>query len=114
MIFAKITPALSIATQNNFFSQEAQFITGSYLVVQAKKYKLGQESVRFNATFGNVIFQNEDITGFQEIHSTEVLLDGDTIANWGTDDSVILTAVAEQQGTTISQILSGSLEQFVN
>ena len=113
MIFAKIDPVLSIATQNNLFSQDTQFITASNLVARANKYDLGSEKVSFEIMFGECIYESGSIVDFQHIHSERIELDGDTIANWGTDDSVILQAIATEKGTSVSEILSGSLERFV-
>lgn len=112
MIFAKISPVLSIATQNNLFSQEPQFITGSYLIAKTQNYKLGEESVRFEITYGECIFESGSLTDFKQVHSDSVVLDGETIINWGTDDSVILTAIAEQQGTSVVEIISGSSDRL--
>ena len=112
MIIAKINPVLSIATQNSLFSQEPQFITGSHLVAKADNYNLGDEQVRFQITYGECIFSSGSLVDFKQIHSDSVVLDGDTITNWGTDDSVILTAIAEQQGTSVVETFTGNLDRF--
>lgn len=112
MIFAKINPVLSIATQDNLFSQEPQYTTGSYLAAKAQKYTLGDEEVRFQITYGECVFESGSIVEFKEVYSDSVILSGSTISTWGTDDSVILTAIAQHQGTSVVEIHSGSLDRF--
>jgi hypothetical protein len=45
---------------------------------------------------------------FNVVHSDNVVLSGSTITTWGEDDSVILDALADEQGTTVVAIVSGS------
>ena len=47
MIFGKISPVLSIATQDSLFNPSPEFITGSYMTAVANQYALGTNQVNF-------------------------------------------------------------------
>ena len=52
------------------------------------------------------------VVKFDVVHSDNVVLSGSTISTWGEDDSVILEAIAAEQGTTVVAIVSGSANTF--
>lgn len=108
MIFGKINPVLSLATQDTLFNPAPEFITGSYITAVANQYALGANQVNFRVSYGNCKFESGSVVGFDVVHSDNVILSGSAIETWGTDDSVILEAIATQQGTTVVEIVSGS------
>ncbi len=112
MIFGKISPVLSIATQDTLFNPSPEFITGSYMTAVANNYPLGANQVNFRVSYGNCTFNSGSVVKFDVIHSDNVVLSGSTIATWGEDDSVILDAIADAQGTTVTQVVSGSAGMF--
>jgi len=112
MIFGKINPVLSLATQDTLFNPSPEFITGSYMTAVANNYPLGANQVNFRVSYGNCTFESGSVVKFDVVHSDNVVLSGSTIATWGQDDSVILEAIADEQGTTITQVVSGSAGMF--
>jgi len=112
MIFGKINPVLSLATQDTLFNPSPEFITGSYMTAVANNYLLGANQVNFRVSYGNCTFESGSVVKFDVVHSDNVVLSGSTIATWGQDDSVILEAIADEQGTTITQVVSGSAGMF--
>ena len=112
MIFGKISPVISIATQDTLFNPSPEFITGSYITAVANNYPLGANQVNFRVSYGNCTFESGSVVKFDVIHSDNVVLSGSTITTWGEDDSVILDAIAEVQGTTVTQVVSGSAGMF--
>jgi hypothetical protein len=109
-IFGKINPVISIMDQTSFFNPSPTYITGSYVTAVANPYILGTNSVNFHVFYGNCEFDdNGEVTSFKSIYSDNVILSGSDIASWGEDDSVILIDIATQQGTTVTQVVSGSL-----
>jgi len=112
MIFGKITPVLSLATQDTLFNPSPEFITGSYMTAVANQYVLGANQVNFRVSYGNCTFESGSVVKFDVVHSDNVVLSGSTIATWGQDDSVILEAIADEQGTTVTQVVSGSASMF--
>jgi hypothetical protein len=108
MIFGKINPVAEIANpQTNPFTPTT--VTGSYITGIARPYYLGSNVVEFQVSYGDCVFdESGSVTGFNTVFNTSTQLSGSAIADWGTDDSSILTALAEQQGTTIVEIVSGS------
>jgi hypothetical protein len=108
MIFGKISPVLSIATQNSLFNPSPEFITGSYITAVANNYALGANQVNFRVSYGNCEFESGSVVKFNVVHQDNVVLSGSTITTWGEDDSVILDAIADEQGTSVITVVSGS------
>ena len=109
MIFGKINPVISIAKQETLFNPTPEFVTGSYMTAVANEYPLGANQVNFRVSYGNCIFESGSVVGFQTIYADNVVLSGSTITTWGEDDSVILDAIAEAQGTNVTEVVSGSI-----
>jgi hypothetical protein len=108
MIFGKISPVLSIATQDSLFNPSPEFITGSYITAVANNYSLGANQVNFRVSYGNCEFESGSVVKFNVVHQDNVVLSGSTITTWGEDDSVILDAIADEQGTSVIAVVSGS------
>jgi len=108
MIFGKISPVLSIATQDSLFNPSPEFITGSYITAVANNYSLGANQVNFRVSYGNCEFESGSVVKFNVVHQDNVVLSGSTITTWGEDDSVILDAIADEQGTSVITVVSGS------
>jgi hypothetical protein len=107
MIFAQIDPIASITNQSDPFHTTT--ITGSYMGAIARPYYLGADAVNFQVTYGNCIFdESGSVVNFQTIFNSSCTLTGSAIQNWGIDDSVILSEIATQQGTTVVAVVSGS------
>lgn len=112
MIFGQIDPVLSIATQDTLFNPSPEYITGSYMTAVANQYSLGTNEVNFRVSYGECIFESGSVVDFKTVHSDNVVLSGSAIETWGEDDSVILDAIAAAQGTTVSSVVSGSINGF--
>ena len=111
MIFAQINPVASIIQQTSPFVQTT--LTGSYMTAIARPYALGSEKVNFQVNYGNVTFdESGSVISFQPIFNDKVILSGSVITNWGTNDTAILTAIAELQGTSVVAVVSGNINQF--
>ena len=110
MIFGKINPVLSLATQDTLFNPAPEFVTGSYMTAVANQYPLGANQVNFRVSYGNCTFDEAGaVVKFDTVHADNVVLSGSTISTWGEDDSVILNAIAAEQGTTVIEVVSGSI-----
>jgi len=108
MIFGKISPVLSLATQDTLFNPAPEFVTGSYMTAVANQYPLGANQVNFRVSYGNCEFESGSVVKFNVVHQDNVVLSGSTISTWGEDDSVILDAIADEQGTSVIAVVSGS------
>ena len=108
MIFGQINPVLSLATQDTLFNPSPEFVTGSYMTAVANNYPLGANQVNFRVSYGNCEFESGSVVKFNVVHQDNVILSGSTITTWGEDDSVILDAIAAEQGTTVIAVVSGS------
>jgi hypothetical protein len=109
-IFGKINPIISIVEQTTLFNPSPAYITGDYITATANPYVLGTNEVNFRVYYGNCTFNNDgEVVSFKNIYVDSVKLSGSAITSWGEDDSVILDIIATQQGTTVTQVVSGSL-----
>ena len=108
MIFGQINPVISLAQQTDLFDQTTSYITGSYITAVANQYALGANSVNFRVMYGNCTFVSGSVTKFETVYATNVVLTGSAITTWGEDDSVILDAIATEQGTEVVAVVSGS------
>jgi hypothetical protein len=112
MIFGKIDPvAVAVSQQADPFTPST--VTGSYMTGIARPYYLGTNTVNFQVAYGNCIFnESGSVIGFETIFNGNAQLSGSVIADWGSDDSTILNALAAQQGTTVVEVVSGSNFNF--
>lgn len=108
MIFGQINPVISLAQQTDLFDQTTSYITGSYITAVANQYALGANSVNFRVMYGNCTFESGSVVKFETVYATNVVLTGSAITTWGEDDSVILDAIATEQGTEVVAVVSGS------
>lgn len=113
MLLAKINPAASFTSQSGPFTA-SETITADYLTALARPYIAGASQTNFEVLFGTytpavagveasegVEAVNEQPAKFNHIQSSQVILTAEELANWGTDDSVLLSAVASKLGTSV-------------
>ena len=112
MIFGKISPVLSLATQDTLFHPSPEFVTCSYMTAVANNYALGANQVNFRVSYGNCEFESGSVVKFNAVHQDNVILSGSTITTWGENDAVILDAIAAEQGTTVTEVVSGSYSSY--
>ncbi len=111
MIFAKISPAASVARQNGPFSSET--VTADYMAAFARPYVLGGKEVRFEIQYGTLEFNEEGkAVEFRQVLSDSVVLTEAELADWGTDDAVILEKLAVKQGTSVVETVSSDIHRF--
>jgi hypothetical protein len=111
MIFGKINPVASVNVQSTPFT--GSVVTGSYMTALARPYALGAHQVNFQVVYGNCTFdESGSVDNFQQIFSDNVTLSGSAISTWGEDDTVILDAIAAQQGTSVVEVVSGSNDRL--
>jgi ribosome biogenesis protein Nip4 len=111
MLIAKITPAAKQIVQTTPF--ETSEISAEYMAAIARPYALGASKVNFEVVFGNLVEStrpgSEEVTQqFVRVTNTNVELEGEALASWGTDDSVILNAIAAKLGTSVVSTVSVS------
>ena len=110
MIIGKIDPAATIYVQSDPFNTTT--VTGSYIAAVARPYVLGTNSVNFQVSYGEAIFEEGTIVGFNNVFNSNATLSGVPIESWGTDDSIVLQEIAEAQGTEVIEFYSSSINIF--
>jgi hypothetical protein len=110
MLLAKINPAASFTSQSGPFAA-TETITADYLTALARPYIAGAAQTNFEVIFGTYtaavagVEASEGVEAqpakFNHIQSSSVILTAEELAAWGTDDSVLLTAVASKLGTSV-------------
>lgn len=108
MLFGKISPQVVIPQMITPF--EKIEIVVEYITAIASPYRLGDNEVVFNIFYGNFELNNQNQPiGFSVKLTNNCTLSGQSIENWGTDDSEILNAIATQQGTTITEFVQNDI-----
>lgn len=102
MLFGKISPQAVIPKMISPFEQTE--IVAEYITAIATPYKLGAHVVDFRVMYGNPVYNEENVViRYDTIYETYIQLSGQQIEDWGTDDSIVLTEIATEEGTTITQ-----------
>lgn len=112
MLYLQITPAAEKTTQVTPFSAITE--SADLMFAVARPYTLGASRVNFQVTFGNGTITDGKVSNFQELLSSNVVLNSEEISNWGTDDSVILGAIATKLGTTSIGVYTSSSQDGNN
>jgi len=113
MILAKINPAATFTSQSGPFAQ-SETISADYLTALARPYIPGAAQTNFEVLFGTYtaavagVEASEGVEAvqaqpakFNHIQSSQVILTAEELAAWGSDDSVLLTAIAAKLGTSV-------------
>jgi hypothetical protein len=108
MLLAKISPAAKQIVQTSPF--ESSEVTAEYMSALARPYALGASKVNFEVVFGNLVESpkpgSEEVAQqLVRVTNANVQLEGEELASWGTDDSVVLSAIAAKLGTSVVSTL---------
>ncbi len=108
MLFGKINPEAIIANLNGPFDLQTTY--AQYMTATASPYRLGDNVVNFIIYYGNFkLDENNTPVSFETKLTNVCTLSGEQIADWGTDDSTVLNAIAIQQGTTITEFIENDI-----
>lgn len=97
MLYAKISP--SGKTSRQISPLEIEVVESGYITAYARPYGAGSSNVNFEIVFGNIIIKNE-LSIFERVFSTNIIMLSDEFVLWGIDDSIILSNIATKIGTT--------------
>jgi hypothetical protein len=108
MLLAKISPAAKQIVQTTPF--ESSEVSADHMVAIARPYALGSSKVNFEVIFGNLVESpkpgSEEVAQqLVRVTNANVQLEGEELASWGTDDSVVLSAIAAKLGTSVVSTL---------
>lgn len=104
MLYAKINPTATYTNQVSPFS--ATTTQCSYMTVYARPYAVGAKQTNFQVQFGNEIKNEEGVVvGVTNEFSTNITMTAIELANWGTDDTVVLMDIATKIGTTATEFI---------
>lgn len=108
MLFAKISPSATIASQLTPFTF-AQ-LKGEYMTAIANQYAPNSEFTQFTVIFGNfsdpVPVTEPQPLKFVSLYSYNLTLTAQQLSSWGTNDAELLTIIAEDIGTTITEFVN--------
>lgn len=105
MLVAKINPPAKRIIQDSPFT--FQEFLGEYMIAKCTKLPIGastgseNDSVEFTIKFGNIKYEpNLDGTPgtplFDKVFGTAARISASELSNWGTDDSVVYTVIAQK------------------
>lgn len=107
-LLGKISPVATYYGNQGPFDQSVK--TGEYMLAYANPYVLGTDKANFTVTFGNVTLdENQVVSGFMPVGQFQMEVDSAVLDTWGTDDSVILHAIAQLAGTTVTETVNADL-----
>lgn len=105
MIYAKITPPVLTPVQPNPFDPPT-YAEGHYLMATIPNYELGSSQTSARSVYGIPIFNDENVLiNWRAFYVENVELGQTVMQNWGTNDSIVLYAIAEKRGVQIVEIL---------
>lgn len=105
MLYAKISPSAKVAQQETPFT--SIIVDANYMTAIARPYVPGSAQTNFEVIFGNEVKNSEGVvTGFQSISNSSITLTSVQLAGWGTNDDVMLSAVATAIGTTATEFVT--------
>lgn len=104
MLYAKINPAATYTNQVSPFS--ATTTQCNYMTAYARPYAVGAEQTNFQVQFGNEIKNEEDVViRVTNEFSINITMTAAELANWGTNDTVVLIDIATKIGTTATEFI---------
>ena len=105
MIYAKLTTPIQHVDQSNPLSPVTKSAT--HLTVIANRYELGADQATFTVRFGTLAKnESNQITGLNQLFQISHTLTGTDLAGWGTDDTVVLTKIAQAKGFSIQEFVN--------
>ncbi len=103
MLIATINPPAQIQRQEGAFSTPTT-VNGPQMRIFAERYILGAERCRFQVSFGYLVPDGIDKFRLETIHRDSVELTSEDLADWGTDDSILFTKVANHFGISVVSV----------
>lgn len=105
MIYAKITPPVLTPVQPDPFNPPV-YVEGHYLMATIPNYELGSSQTSARSVYGIPIFNDENIlVNWRAFYVENVELGETVMQNWGTNDDIVLYAIAAKRGVEIVEIL---------
>jgi hypothetical protein len=107
MIIAKINPPVIASTQVSPFSSLT--VSCEYMATIAYEYRPDSPETNFKVMFGYLIYEDEEnptkLTGFRTRYETILTLTSSELSNWGTNDEVMVSAVATKSGVSVTEFI---------
>lgn len=111
MLYAKISPAAQVVTQDGPFNTTVQ--TADLVTATAQDYTMGISKMNFILTFGSPVYdKDEKLLGIKPLVGDTLTLTKEELADWGTDDSYILNLAAQKKNFTILEFIKVEIDQF--
>lgn len=105
MIYAKLKTPIQFVDQTDPLQPITK--TATHVSVIAGRYELGATSATFTLRFGTLVTNDKnEITGLTQLFQVSHTLYQTDLANWGTDDTVIFTKLAQKKGFEIQEFVS--------
>lgn len=112
MLYAKIDPVATFTENTSPFTAPIAK-QAEYISALARPYAAGALQTNFEVIFGNVVKDEAGlVVGFENISGTSVVLTKDELADWGTNDDVLLTTIALKIGTVAVEFVEIDSDRF--
>lgn len=103
MLLARVNPPAITTRQESAFSQPTH-VSAEWMLVFTERYTMGDEKARFTALFGILVPDGIDKFRFERVHAQGVELTSQELSDWGTDDSIVFTKVADKLGISVVEV----------
>ena len=112
MLYAKIDPVATFTENTSPFTAPVA-VQADYITAMARPYAAGATQTNFEVIFGNVVKDEAGvIVGFENVSGSSVLLNAEELANWGTNDDVLLTTLALKIVTVAVEFVTIDSDRF--
>ena len=112
MLYAKIDPVATFTENTSPFTAPVA-VQADYITAMARPYAAGAAQTNFEVIFGNVVKDDAGvITNFTNVSNTSITLTKEELANWGTNDDVLLTTLALKIGTVAVEFVTIDSDRF--
>ena len=100
MLYAQISPSAKAIHQSTPFTSVTT--EADYMTVLARPYGAGATKINFEVIFGTItnIGQNGE-PKFTSVTTSNLVLQGTDLAQWGTNDEILLQVVASKLGVSV-------------
>lgn len=110
MLVAKINPPVKRVIQTSAFEFKEFF--GEYMIARCNRLVIGadpnsiNDSIEFEIKFGNIKYES-NLDGsqgqplFDKVYRMQLSFTNSELANWGTDDSIVYSLIAQKLGFSI-------------
>ena len=112
MLYAKINPKATFIKQEGPFTAPIT-VEADYLTAIARPYVPGAPKTNFEVQFGTAVLDEAGVVvSIKNVSTSSIVLTAEELADWGVEDSSMLTPIAAKLGTSVESIIDVAGNQY--